>query len=396
MEKSIEILKSLLIPELEKDAYFKNITINDFFWETFLQTFLNFENDAKFSYELIYGMRLNDAERIFIKFPFIYSNLIKKLAELCVLGFQDKSIDFLVHNNNFEFQKEVTFLYTLQNVIKKVERKRIKSELPNSYNRSTFELSENKIEAVAMKKGREDLKEKFKKWDLELHNEKLETVFYSLKPNKNANPKPKVISLSWIKYAVAACVVITSGVLYFKFSQPTIDNINQPQQNNVVIKEKSKAVPTDIIPDATYITTSSKLIIEYPSSLGFTGSTAKFITILFKDASASIKTIRSQIDEEISEKNNTGVGPRATALKEQLHSLESKQNTYEFDGKQLIVYSEKTKETLSILTIDDKVFYLKQGNQYSYLYFTKIPLLFQPVKEATLIEQLEKISFENE
>ncbi len=387
MEQAIELLKELLLPKLQKDVRFDITKTNGAFWEQMTVAFLDFEKDAKPAHTLLYSLELDTIEKILDQLPNIYLNFIKELAERFVLGTIDQATSYLQETNNARFLKEVTFYKTLQQAIKHVERNRIKTDLPKALDRLTFELAETDIATAVKKKGRDDLKAKFKNWDAEIA---AETPVISMLTNKKE--KTKVISLSWIKYAIAACVVITGGVLYFKFSQPTIDGINQPQQNNVVIKEKSKAVPTDIIPDATYTTTSSKVTIEYPSSLGFTGSTAKSITILFKDASASIKTLRSQIKEEISGKNNTGVGP----LKEKLHSLESKQNTYEFDGKKLIVYSEKTKETMSILTIDDKVFYLKQGNQYSYLYVTKIPLSFQPVKEAALIEQLEKISFENE
>jgi hypothetical protein len=388
MEQAIELLKVLLLPKLQKDVRFDITKTNGAFWEQMTVAFLDFEKDVKPTQALLYSLELDTIEKILDQLPNIYLNFIKELAERFVLGITDQATSYLKETNNATFLKEVTFYKTLQQAIKHVERNRIKTELSKTLDRLTFELSETDISTVVKKKGRDDLKAKFKNWDAEIASE---TPVVSMLTSSQES-RTKVISLSWIKYAVAACVVITGGVLYFKFSQPTIDGINQPQQNNVVIKEKSKAVPTDIIPDATYITTSSKLNIEYPSSLGFTGSTVKSITILFKDASASIKTLRSQIKEEISGKNNTGVGP----LKEKLHSLESKQNTYEFDGKQLTVYSEKTKETMSIMTIDDKVFYLKRGKQYTYLYFTKIPLLFQPVKDAAVIEQLEKISFENE
>ncbi len=348
MEQAIELLKELLLPKLQKDVRFDITKTNGAFWEQMTVAFLDFEKDAKPAHTLLYSLELDTIEKILDQLPNIYLNFIKELAERFVLGTIDQATSYLQETNNARFLKEVTFYKTLQQAIKHVERNRIKTDLPKALDRLTFELAETDIATAVKKKGRDDLKAKFKNWDAEIA---AETPVISMLTNKKE--KTKVISLSWIKYAIAACVVITGGVLYFKFSQPTIDGINQPQQNNVVIKEKSKAVPTDIIPDATYTTTSSKVTIEYPSSLGFTGSTAKSITILFKDASASIKTLRSQIKEEISGKNNTGVGP----LKEKLHSLESKQNTYEFDGKKLIVYSEKTKETMSILTIDDKVFY---------------------------------------
>lgn len=395
MEKSIEILKSLLIPELEKDIYFKSITINDFFWETFLQTFLNFENDAKFSYELIYGMRLNDEENIFNKLPVIYSNLIKELAELYILEIKDDAINFLIQNNNLEFQKEVTFLKTIQNVIKKVERKRIKTELPNSHERLTFKLHENTIEAVTKKKGREDLKEKFKKWDTEIENEKSPVIFYSLEKEENKielnkkQNKSKVISLSWMKYAVAACFIFGLGTWFFKFNSPEV----LPNDNNVVtttdkdtITEKNPKLKTEPVEAIAYSIKTSKNSIQYPSDFGFTTTNdSKSILVLIKDGSKSIQILEKKLSKT-----------KIDSIRKQLDLLKHQMGKYEFNGKELIIYSSNTNLKTSILSINDKEFFVKKDAIYYFLYFTKLPLEFKEVKDSQLIEQLEKISFENE
>ncbi len=397
MKKSIEIVKTLLIPKLEKDIYFNRLTFKDAFWESFTLSFLNYENDAKPTYELLYALQLDNPEIIFDKLATIYSKLIKELAEDYVIGNHDKATDFLFQNNNPTFQKEVRFLETMQQAIKSVERKRIKADLPTTYERLTFELSETEIAAVAKKKGREDLKAKFKQWDEELKVKSEPTIFYSLGTETKSVQKTKIISLSWIKYAVAACVVVTAGVLYFKFSNNNVDSLMQQDENTVVTIDEKKGNdknPPIEKPIETYITSTSEVSIQYPSSLGYTNTgTAKPITVYFKDASFTIDRLKKEYT--VSDKG-AGSEPRAKALEKQLQLLEAKSGKYEFDVKQLIIYSEKNKEPLSILTTDEKTFYLKRGNQYSYLYFTKIPLLFQPVKEATLIEQLEKISFENE
>jgi hypothetical protein len=389
MEKSIEILKSLLIPEIEKDAYYKRITINDFFWESFLQNFLDFENDAKFCYELIYGMQLNNPEVIFEKFPVIYSNLIKELAELYILEIKDDAINFLIQNDNLEFQKEVTFLKTIQNVIKKVERKRIKTELPNYYERLTFELSEKTMEAVAKKKGREDLKEQFKKWDAEIQKEKPATVFYSLEPEKKANTKPKVISLSWLKYAVAACFVLGLGVWFFKFNSPEV----LPNDNNVVtttdkdtITEKNPNLKTEPVEVIAYSIKTSKNSIQYPSDFGFTTTDdSKSILVRIKDGSKSIQILEKKLSKS-----------NIDSVRKQLDLLKNQRGKYEFNGKELIIYSSNSNLKTTILSINDKEFFVKKDTIYYFLYFTKVPLEFKEVKDSQLIEQLEKISFENE
>jgi hypothetical protein len=395
MEKSIEIIKSLLIPELEKDINYKNVTIQDLFWETFLQNFLDFENDSKFCYELIYGMQLNNPEIIFVKFPFIYYNLIKELAESHVQGFKDSSIDFLIINGNLEFQNEVTFLNKMQEVIKKVERKRIKSELPNSYERLTFKLRENTIKAVAKKKGREDLKEKFKKWDAELENEKSSVIFYSLEKEENKNEhnqkqnKSNVISLNWIKYAVAACLILGLGIWFFKFNTPEV----LPSDNNLVttkdkdsILDKKPELKTKPVEAIAYSIKTNKNDIQYPSDFGFTtDNNSKSIIVIIKNGSKSIEALEKKFSKT-----------KIDSIRKQLILLKTQQRKYEFDGKKLIVYSSNMKLKTSILSINDKDFYIKKDNVYYYLYFTKLPQEFKEVKEEELLNQLEKISFENE
>jgi hypothetical protein len=386
----------MLLPKLEKDSKFSQEKVSSAFWEKFTTDLLHFEEDAKPLYASIYSLELDNPEKIIDKLPNIYSEFLKELAESYVLEEHSQATDYLLKTNNATFAKEIDFLKTIQQAIKSVERKRIKADLPTSYERLTFELSETKIAAVAKKKGREDLKAKFKQWDEELKIKREPTIFYSLGTETKSVQKSKVISLSWIKYAVAACVFVTAGVLYFKFLY-NVDSFIQQDENKVVTideKKDSDENRTTEKPIDTYVISTSEISIQYPSSLGFTNTaTTKQITVYFKDASLAIDRFKKEY--AVSDKV-AGSGPRAKAIEKQLQLLEAKRGKYEFDGKQLIVYSEKTKETMSILTIDDKVFYLKQGNQYSPLYFTKIPLSFQSVKEPALIEQLEKISFDNE
>lgn len=395
MNKAIEILKSLLLPKLEEDFYFHRIQFKDAFWEMFTEHFLNYENDGKPIYELIYALQLENTEKIFDKLPGIFTKLTRELAECYVLGYHDKAIDFLIQNNNLSFQKQVAFLETMQQAIKKVERESIKANLPKFYERLTFELSDAEMTNVTTKVGREHLKAKFKEWDKELEHKKEPVIFYSLGNENRMTPKRKVISLSWVKYAVAACLVIVSGVWVFKYSNPDI----VPTENGVVTKDStSVVVPTnEILNEAVaYTTKVSEKVIQYPSDLGFTNTTkSHVVTIYLKDASESIEKLKRELNNE-DQGGSAGDRPIFKSLKKQLNLLLSQQGSYEFDGKQLIIYSNNLKLSCSVLSLDDKIYYLKMDSHYYHLYFTKLPLKFKQLKEVELIEQLEKTSFENE
>lgn len=394
MEKSILILKSLLISKLEKDINFHRLNFKDAYWEMLTECFLNFENDAKPIYELIYGLQLNDPERVFDKLPNIFTEFINELAENHVLGNHDKATTYLAQTKNQTFLERVSFLQTMQQAIKKVERQNIKTNLPKSYERVTFALSDAEMIKVTNKTGRDDLKSKFKEWDKELKQEKEPVIFYSIRNEKKTEPQRKVISLSWVKYAVAACLILAGGIWFFKYSNPAII---QPD-NGIVNTEKDTTAVDNVKPieAVAYNTKVSEKVIQYPTDLGFTNTTnSKIITIYLKDASQNIVKIKTELATELDE-TAAGDGPKYKALKRQLDLLVSKQGNYEFDGKHLIIYTNDLRLSCSVLSLDDKTYYLKMDNHYYHLYITKLPLKFKPLKEAELIEQLEKTSFENE
>ncbi|OYX86714.1 MAG: hypothetical protein B7Y83_00380 [Flavobacteriales bacterium 32-34-25] len=214
MKTAIAIVQNIILPKLEKDPNFSKEKVDSVFWEKFTHDLLRFEENAKPLYVHIYSLELANAEKIIDKLPRIYSQFLKELAERYVLGQTSGATDYLLQTNNTVFIKEVQFLQTMEQAIKKVERKRIKADLPNSYERLTFELSETDLANAAKKKGREDLKEKFKKWDNELVEDET-TPVVSMLTDENKKEKPnKVIPLSWIKYASIAAIFIIGFMIW--------------------------------------------------------------------------------------------------------------------------------------------------------------------------------------
>lgn len=382
MEKSIIVLKSLLLPVLEKDNNFNNLILENTFWEKFSTYFSSIEVDAKPTYDILYALQLSENEKVLDKLPQLFHQFLKEMAELYVLGELEK-----VDKNMFEnakFQEYVSFLKTMKNVITKIERERIKKEIPTVYEKLTFEINDHEIQNVIKKQSREDLKEKMKQWDKELESNKPKFSNHSSNQEKS-----KVISLNWLKYAVAACVVFGIGIVIWQNNTTEIPNNNNIISNTEkdTTKTKKPSIIEEPIEAIAYQEQIIQSKVQLPNDLGFAPSkNDKTIKIIFKDGLNNIKKLEKLLIQNHSQK---------FALENQLNQLKSNLEKYEFNGKELIIYTNK-KPFISILSVDNKSYFIKKDQKYFYLYFSKIPLAFKEVKSAEMIEKLEKISFENE
>jgi hypothetical protein len=209
MKNEIEIIKNLLLPLLGEE---KSVLTKNSSWNLISSGFILFENDPKPLYTEIYKLEISDPENVISKLPELYDSFIDEIAEEYVLGKVNPAATKLIEQDSSLFIDRVAFLNTLKSGITKQERLKIRKELPNLANRMEFSFSEANIKTVFKKKAREDLKNKFTNWDNELKE----------KPNK----KGKVISLSWFKYMVAASIIITAGLFYFKSSNLNDNALN--------------------------------------------------------------------------------------------------------------------------------------------------------------------------
>jgi len=311
MEKSIIVLKSLLLPVLEKDNNFNNLILENTFWEKFSNYFSSFEVDAKPTYDILYALQLSENEKVLDKLPQLFHQFLKEMAELYVLGELEK-----VDKNMFEnakFQEYVSFLKTMKNVITKVERERIKKEIPTAYEKLTFEINDHEIQNVIKKQSREDLKEKMKQWDMDLETNKHK--FSNHSSNQENQVKSKVISLNWLKYAVAACVVFGIGIVIWQNNTIEIPNNNNTISN--IEKDTTKIKKPSVIEEPIEAIAYQEQIIQskvqLPNDLGFAPSeNDKTIKIIFKDGLNNIKKLEKLLIQNHSQK---------VALENQLNQL---------------------------------------------------------------------------
>ena len=388
MKTATSIVKNIFQAQLEKDSQFDLQKLTDVFWEKTTRAFLNYETDPKPLYATIYSLELQDPEKVISKSSGYHSSFLKELAESYVLGIPSEASDYLIKEHNERFLEQLQFYKTLQQVVKKVERKRIKEELPHSYERLIFELSETNITNTTKKKGREDLKAKMKNWDKELG--KVPVVSMVNNNVEKITKESKVVSLSWIKYAVAACVILTAGVFYFKNTNPAI----VPVENYVVATDDKNENPIKTVPVEPEIvlheiTKSSKNVaVLEPSSLGFTETEKLKVTIDFVDATARITSLEKNLTKVVGDKN--------MKLQIELSALKQQQGKYLFDGKTLTVFETNEQKSFSILRTEDSNYFLEKEGHFYYLRISKEALSYEKVTDSEILKTLERIQFDNE
>lgn len=410
------IIKNLILPIVIKSAKFDVSSAPDVFWEQFAIDFVTYETDASTIYSTLYKLELNNPEYIFNQLPGVFSNFIKEIAEEYVLGNESEITDKLIESKNASFLKEVSFLTDLKAVITKSERNQLKNDLPQAYDRLIFELDEETLQQVAKKKIREDLKDKFKQWEEELVEEESEEYSFAKEPislyknqesEYNSNTQSNVFSLSWIKYAAAACIVLTAGIMYFKFNTENITV--QPGDTNVVTAPVKKdttskgtitpEIPTEALAEVATVTKNAPVI---ESGLGF-ASKNNNIKIVENNQKARIQSIVTAIEKyrqlpenEFSE-NKVGDSPRVKALESKIRELQNewallkeREKEYVFDGKVLVLYVSTTPKENTIVLYDD-TYYLKKDADFYQLIITKQPQLYKKIGDSNLADTLDEI-----
>ena len=408
MNTASTIIKSIILPLLIKFSKGDLTMLPDDFWNQFAADFIYYETAATPIYTSLYQLELQDPEAVFEKLPEAYSSFIKELAEDYVLENQSELTAQLIESKNETFLKEVSFLKTMKAVITKVERQKLKKNLPILYDRLVFELDEETLRQVAKKKSREDLRTKFKKWDEEMVESEPILVKYSLShnvineaPNEYnlKPPKTKVISLSWIKYAVAACVVLTAGVLYFKLSTNTIENSIQPTEDKVVTKEVPN-IETEDIADITTVPDSYKVLEDV--GFGF-AATPKKISVIENHQEQRIVSIRKAIaniqmilgKELVAQKSVSGskaeeLKSRISSLQDELSKMKEKENQYIFDGKTLVLYVSTTAKENTIVLYED-TYYLKRDSDFYKLSVASQSQAYKKESNSDVLNKLNKI-----
>lgn len=412
MEKEIQILKDLFIPVLQKDERFVESKCDSVFWNNVTAEFINFEQDKKPFYASIYSLNLVNVEQVLNKLESLLNPFLDQLAESYVQGYSSDLTQKLSKVSHY-FNERVLFYKNLKKAIFLSERKRIKSELPTMYKKYTFEIDEKQLVEAITKIERQALRDKMKVWDEELIESNSDKIKFSLAETETEssfgdeikNDKVKIISLQWIKYAVAACFVLGLGFWFYTSQNQMVvpDNpvVTQPNGDS-----NSLEAPKPTLVESTTNTQVTDVLVN--DGLGFSNA-SKQVKIIKINNSERISSIQNAIyayqkfiEKELFTSKSDGVKNKKLhaeikkeieALQIELNSLQIKHDTYLFDGKSLTLYDlELTKITVIAY---EKDYYLKKGNDFYKLTQTVIPQKYTKLNNNSLKESLEQILFTN-
>lgn len=410
MEKEIQIIQDLFIPVLQKDVRFDASKCDNTFWEEIVQEFIVYQQDSKPFYATIYGLELAEPMKVIHKLENLQHSFLDQLAEENVLGYSSVSIVKLEHDNPF-FNERVQFYKNLEKAIILSERKRIKSELPSMYDKYSFELDEKQLAQAIANRERKALRDKMKLWDKELLAEKEEEQVIELSSNKTIT---KTLPLmSYIKFAIAACLVIGLGFWFELYINTTkiqtfgsSDRDAENVENHEIEDSNSLELPNPVLVDATSISKVTEALVN--EGMGYTSSNNK-IKLVSINNTERIISIKNAIDayqkfiqkelltvsgaDPKNKKIRIEVEKNIDSLAKELTELQKKQNTYLFDGKKLTLYDIPS-DNITLLAFENK-FYIKKKNDFYVLTVANEPKQFSKVIDDALKENLEKILFDN-
>lgn len=410
MEKEIQILQGLFIPVLQKDKRFDALKCDNTFWGEILQDFINYQQDSKPFYATIYGLELAEPMKVIHKLENLQHSFLDQLAEENVLGYSSEGIVKLEQNNPF-FKERVQFYKNLEKAIILSERKRMKSELPSMYDKYTFELDEKQLAQAIANRERKALRDKMKLWDKELLAEKEEEQVIELSANKKITKTFPF--MSYIKYAIAACLVIGLGFWFELYINTTkiqtfgsSDRDAENVENFEIEDSNSLELPNPILVDATNVSKDTNALVN--EGMGYTSSNNK-IKLVSINNTERIVSIKNAIDayqkfiqkelltvsgaDPKNKKIRIEVEKKIDSLAKELTELQKKQNTYLFDGKKLMLYDIPS-DNITLLAFENK-FYVKNKNDFYVLTVANEPQQFSKVIDDALKENLEKILFDN-
>jgi hypothetical protein len=426
MNNSSILIKGIILPMIIKMSKGDLNNLSDDFWNQFANDFIHYEIDAQPIFSALYKLELQNPEDVFEKLPQAYSSFISELAEEYVLGNTSIIINKLLESKNDLFLKEVTFLKTMKSVITKLERQNLKESLPYLNDRLVFELDEDILKQVAKKKAREDLKNKFKQWDKEKDfNRRPDVIKFSLSEVKESvidsdynkiisveeelltysdKSNRKIFSLTWTKYAAAACIVLAVGIMFFKFNSD--NDIVQPVENNVVTapnKEETNIseIPLEDLAEVETVTTNATVVV---SGMGVAPNNIKMTVnnqrLRMESIVNAIEKYRELLQNEFSV-NKIGYSPNIKKLEffikrlqQQLALLKESEKEYFFDGKALLLnVSTSAKQNFIVLYEDN--YYLKRDSYFYKLTVNTQPQHYIKISDAMLINNLDDILSEN-
>jgi hypothetical protein len=396
--KDIEILKvisSALVDELYQFApkLQGNMTDNAF-WVHFNSILF----DEGKTIEFLQNSGVKEVSHFLDKIRMLRKEYTSHLAAEYCNGASNPTVERLLNTNYKPFAEEVEFQGALKQALTISEREKLKRKLSLLTEAEKFDVSDAEIAAAfelqQKKSEHESIKQKMLEWSY-IENDKnasttVNPIDYEHSPSSKHSPKGrKTISISFIKYAAAACFIGVMTWLGIKF-------YNQPQENVIVVNhadttkslgDSFKEPKFAVVSDAKY-----QIQILKDDGIGFAKGKQK-IEIVVHNTALRIASIEEYLDSP----KKDSIEPNFRLLaKQELDSLRLLSSTYTFNGKSLSLYTERETYRVNAIIAGNKQFYLKSGDNYFYFDVADKPKKLRRVTDNQEKEQLERIYFDNE
>ena len=406
MRRDIEILKSLYLPEIEEMYPFapglKTSIQQEAFWDYF-NTILF---DAKEITNFLYSYKVAKAAHFISRFEQLKKEYISYLASDYCNGETNPTIELFLRTHFKPFIEEVTFQKEIKQAIIITEHEKLKRKLSLMDDAAAFEIADNEItsayQLLEKKNEYEKLKEKMREWDIAEQKSKMSNanIYYQLANNKPASDfsdkhtrKPsKIIPLSFIKYAAAACFVgamVWIGAMFYN---------NQPKENNLAAnKPDSLKVPATTAPQPEFAkvgVAENILPLMKERGLGYAPVATK-LRIVINDLQPRIASMEKYIADKAHGAGDNG--KVYSSFLSEMDSLKKLTKNYKFDGKSLQLFNNPDNHLKNtVLETTDNHYYYREGDHFFMLQQTDKPTPFVKVTDKAIIDKLERVVFDNE
>jgi hypothetical protein len=398
IRKDIEILKKLFSPVIEELSQlvpaWKQSVLEETFWDNL--NLILFDNTK--TSDFLQKQGIPKADYFLDRFKELRKEYISNLANEYCSGATNPTVERLLNSGYKLFIDEVSFQQNIKQAVTISEMDHLKKKLSLLDARAAFEIGDKDIIAafeLAQKKNEhEAIKEKMLAWGKT-------TPSLANKPNvipinntsqahqRNSPPARKTISLTFIRYAAAACfvgVMVWIGVKFY----------NQPKENNIVaIKSDTLKTPPVASPKPQFAKVETATIavpIVKETGIGFAQSQKEVkLKIVVEDVAPRIQSIERYLSNVANDTNQTEY--RAAAIHE-LDSLKRLAVSYTFDGTALRLFASlDVHHKNAVVKTADKQYFLTDGNNFYFIKNTPEPLELIKSIDPAVKEKLERLIF---
>ena len=289
-------------------------------------------------------------------------------------------------------------------------------------NNITQEIFEKELKTAITLVERKFLKKRFQQLDKEMEEEEENLKFLSksqlseaLSPRSIADyrieadapfqaeeSRSKYFS-TYVKYAVAACVVLAIGVGVYQYTKQDsvpentlADSSDKPNLN----QNKDDLPVIETLPIAEISTTNNSYSV-LKSGLGY-GEVEEKVTVMVsnqKDRILSVEKAISGYADQLKKIQNpeaelvvSDLKNRISSLESELAQLNSREKKYDFDGKVLKLYTTSGNQEYQILRLGAD-FYLSFNGKFYKISIAKEPQTLREETDAKVLNALDKIIF---